>query len=95
MKTKPQSPLHFTPNPLRTTAPSMQFYHNSHRSGPNFKRVSLPHPPCATAKFPIARTSLGRRTQVPSVAFSAANSHLDTQTSSSYLEATEERLDKV
>ncbi|KAE8690225.1 Tetratricopeptide repeat-like superfamily protein isoform 1 [Hibiscus syriacus] len=94
MKMKPPTPLHFTSKTLRTTALSTQFGLNSHRLGPNFKRVSVLHPPYAAAKFPLTGTSL-RPTGIPSVAFAAANSHLDTQTSSSDLEATEERIEKA
>ncbi|KAK8532871.1 hypothetical protein V6N13_013356 [Hibiscus sabdariffa] len=94
MKMKPQTPLHFSSKPFRPTAPLMQFDLNSHGLVPNFKRLSVLQPPCVAAKFPLTGASLGR-TRIPSVAFAAANPHLDTQTSSSNLEATEERIEKL
>ncbi|KAK8626324.1 hypothetical protein V6N13_133975 [Hibiscus sabdariffa] len=93
---KPQTPLHFSSKPLRATAPLMQFDLNSHGLVHNFKRLSVLQLPCVAAKFPLTGASLGRtRIPFPPVAFAAANPHLDTQTSSSNLEAIEERIEKV
>ncbi|XWS49423.1 hypothetical protein CRYUN_Cryun12cG0002400 [Craigia yunnanensis] len=90
---KPPSPLNFIPKPLTTTIPLMQFYNNSCKSGPDFKRVSKLEP--HAAKFPVTKTS-GR--QIPLVALAATNSQLDSgvfQGSPDKLEAIEGDIEKA
>ena len=90
---KPPSPLNFIPKPLTTTIPLMQFYNNSCKSGPNFKRVSKLEP--HAAKFPVTKTSCR---QIPLVAIAATNSQLDSgvfQGSPDRLEAIEGDIEKV
>ncbi|XP_022738825.1 uncharacterized protein LOC111291393 isoform X2 [Durio zibethinus] len=90
---KPPSPFNLAPKPLRTTIPLTQFYNNSCKLGPSFKRVSKLEP--HVAKFPASKSS---ESQIPLVAIAATNSQLDSdvfQGSSNKLEAIEEDIEKV
>ncbi|XWS38862.1 hypothetical protein CRYUN_Cryun19dG0166500 [Craigia yunnanensis] len=91
---KPPSPLNFIRKPLTTTIPMMQFYINSCKSRPDFKRVSKLEP--HGAKFPVMKSS-GR--QIPLAALAATNySQLGSgvfQGSPNKLEAIEEDIEKL